>query len=267
MNKPFASKLIDSEIVPVYETDKGEKVVSAKELHESLMASTRFNDWIQRNLLSVGFEEEIDFYSFLSKTNGRPAQEYILKLDTAKHIAMIQRTEIGMQIRQRFIDLEKEVQQLFAQPKSQAELIAMMAQNNLEQERRLTAVEEKQEHVTNILALSNKDWRNKVNAILNGIALKLGGGQYYSDIKNESYKLLEDRAGCSISIRLNNRKAKMALRGSSKTAINKTTALDIIEEDKKLVAVYITVVKELAVKYQLNIEKHRLEDELEALSL
>lgn len=155
----------------------------------------------------------------------------------------------------------------YAQPKSQAELIAMMAQNNLEQERRLTAVEEKQEHVTNILALSNKDWRNKVNAILNGIALKLGGGQYYSDIKNESYKLLEDRAGCSISIRLNNRKAKMALRGSSKTAINKTTALDIIEEDKKLVAVYITVVKELAVKYQLNIEKHRLEDELEALSL
>lgn len=155
----------------------------------------------------------------------------------------------------------------YTQPKSSAELIAMMAQNNVEQERRLSVVEEKQETITGILSLTNNDWRNKVNAILNGIALKLGGGQYYSDIKNESYQLLEDRAGCSISIRLNNRKAKMALRGSSKTAINKTTALDIISEDKKLIAVYITVVKELAVKYQLNITKHHLEEELEALSI
>lgn len=157
--------------------------------------------------------------------------------------------------------------QMLQQPKSQAELIAMMAQNNVEQERRLSLVEQEQRNTREILALTNNDWRNKVNAILNGIALKLGGGQYYSDIKNESYQLLEDRAGCSISIRLNNRKAKMALRGSSKSAINKTTALDIIAEDKKLIAVYITVVKELAVKYQLNIARHGLEEELEALSL
>ena len=155
----------------------------------------------------------------------------------------------------------------YTQPKSQAEIIAMLAQNNVENERRLSAVEEDQKNTKNILALSHRDWRNKVNAILNGIALKLGGGQYYSEIRNESYQLLEDRAGCSITIRLNNRKAKMALRGSSKTAINKVTALEIIAEDKKLIAVYITVVKELAVKYQLNIAKHQLEEELEALSI
>lgn len=103
-------RLIDDEFVPVYETDSGGKIVFAKELHESLLVSTRFNDWIQRNLIAVGFIEGRDFHSFMSKTNGRPAQEYILRLDTAKHIAMIQRSEIGMQIRQQFINLEKVVQ-------------------------------------------------------------------------------------------------------------------------------------------------------------
>jgi Rha family phage regulatory protein len=183
-------------------------------------------------------------------------------------LAMSYTGKRAMEFKEAYIEkFEQMEKKLLPQPKSQAELIAMMAQNNVEHERRLSVVEEKQDNITGILSLTNNDWRNKVNAILNGIALKLGGGQYYSEIKNESYQLLEDRAGCSISIRLNNRKAKMALRGSSKSAINKTTALDIIAEDKKLIAVYITVVKELAVKYQLNITKHHLEEELEALSL
>lgn len=256
--KNLNRRLIDEEFVPVYETDKGNKVVFARELHESLLVATRFNDWVQRYLLSVGFIEDLDFYSFSSKTNGRPAQDYILTLDTAKHIAMIQRSDIGMKIRQKFIDLEKEVLQL--QPKSQAELIAMMAQNNVEQERRITVVEQKQDNIVSILSLDVKDWRNKINRIINAIVMKLGGGDYYSEIRNESYELLESRAACNLDIRLQNRKSKMALRGSSKTAINKVSKLDVIEEDKKLISVYVTVIKELAVKYQLNISRYQLDE-------
>ena len=183
-------------------------------------------------------------------------------------LAMSYTGKRAMEFKEAYIEkFEQMEQRLLPQPKSQAEIIAMMAQNNVELERKVNHQGEQIDNMTIILSLTNNDWRNKVNAILNGIALKLGGGQYYSDIRNESYKLLEDRAGCSINIRLNNRKAKMALRGSSKTAINKVTALEIIAEDKKLIAVYITVVKELAVKYQLNIAKHHLEEELEALSI
>ncbi|ANU28420.1 Rha family transcriptional regulator [Planococcus versutus] len=198
---------------------------------------------------------------------GRNRRIYLMNRDGFTLLAMGFTGSKALHFKLEYINAFNEMEKKMVQPKSSAELIAMMAQNNVEQERRLSVVEEKQETITGILSLTNNDWRNKVNAILNGIALKLGGGQYYSDIKNESYQLLEDRAGCSISIRLNNRKAKMALRGSSKTAINKTTALDIIAEDKKLIAVYITVVKELAVKYQLNIVRHHLEEELEALGI
>lgn len=125
MSELSKAKVVDSEFVPVYETDKGNKVVVARELHESLVASTRFNDWAKRNIISVGFIEGQDFYSFLSKTNGRPSNDNILTLDTAKHIAMIQRTHLGMQIRQKFIDLEKQVNHSI--PNSIEDLIIMQA--------------------------------------------------------------------------------------------------------------------------------------------
>ncbi len=222
-------------------------------------------DQLRKDVSNFG---EMFFETTEPDSYGRDRRIYLMNRDGFTLLAMGFTGSKALHFKVEYINAFNQMErQMRQQPKSQAELIAMMAQNNVEQERRLSLVEQEQRNTREILALTNTDWRNKVNAILNGIALKLGGGQYYSDIKNESYQLLEDRAGCSISIRLNNRKAKMALRGSSKSAINKTTALDIIAEDKKLIAVYITVVKELAVKYQLNIARHGLEEELEALSL
>lgn len=206
---------------------------------------------------------------------GRNRRIYLMNRDGFTLLAMGFTGSKALHFKMEYINAFNEMEKsMLPKPMSPAELALLQAQNMVNLERKvesqgeqLEQQGEKIDNITGILSLTNNDWRNKVNAILNGIALKLGGGQYYSEIKSESYQLLEDRAGCSISIRLNNRKAKMALRGSSKSAINKTTALDIIAEDKKLIAVYITVVKELAVKYQLNIAKHRLEEELEALSI
>lgn len=164
-------------------------------------------------------------------------------------------TRFAVRYIERFNQME---QQQHLQPKSQAELIAMMAQNNVEQERRITIVEQKQDNIVSILSLDVNDWRNKINRIINAIVMKLGGGEYYREIRNQSYQLLESRAACNLDIRLQNRKQKMALRGASNSAINKLTKLDVIAEDKKLISVYVTVIKELAVKYQLDVSKYDL---------
>lgn len=83
--------------------------ISARELHEALQIKTRFNDWFLR-MIAYGFDEGKDFYSKMSKTSivgGRPATDYQISVDMAKEICMIQRTNLGKQYREYFLELEK----------------------------------------------------------------------------------------------------------------------------------------------------------------
>ncbi|MEH7150547.1 antA/AntB antirepressor family protein [Bacillus thuringiensis] len=106
-NKPQL-KLFKDGIVRVMVTDTGQKVVDARDLYESLKVKTRFNDWIVRQVEKYDFEEEEDFYSFLGKsTGGRPTQEYVLKINMAKELAMVENNEEGRKVRRYFIEVEE----------------------------------------------------------------------------------------------------------------------------------------------------------------
>ena len=92
----------------ILKVDVDTQMVSARELHEKLHISTRFNDWFPR-MCEYGFSEGSDFYSKMSKTKngGRPSTDYDISVDMAKQICMIQRTPEGKACRQYLIDLEK----------------------------------------------------------------------------------------------------------------------------------------------------------------
>ena len=92
----------------ILKVDVDTQTVSARELHEKLHISTRFNDWFPR-MCEYGFTENEDFYSKMSKTEngGRPSKDYEISVDMAKQICMIQRTPEGKACRQYLIDLEK----------------------------------------------------------------------------------------------------------------------------------------------------------------
>lgn len=89
-----------------------EPVVSGRQLHEGLEIGTRYNDWFAR-MLGYGFQENQDYIPITQKRvtaqgNETTYIDHVLKLDMAKEIAMIQRSEKGKQIRQYFIQVEKE---------------------------------------------------------------------------------------------------------------------------------------------------------------
>ncbi len=97
-----------NELINVTLNDSHEPVVSGRQLHEALGVKTAYKDWFPR-MTEYGFTEGEDFSSFLSEsTGGRPSQDHVIKLDMAKEIAMIQRTERGKQVRQYFIQVEKD---------------------------------------------------------------------------------------------------------------------------------------------------------------
>src|SRR5690625_465297 len=158
-------------------------------------------------------------------------------------------TQFAVAYIERFNEMENHIKQESTPQVSQAELIAMIAQQGVEQEQRLIAVEKKQEDIGEIITLNTQEWRRKANKIINAIAKKRGGFEAYSDVRNESYELLEERAKCRLSIRLTNRKSEMALNGASQSKIRKLNNLDVIESDARLTEIYLAIIKEMAIKY------------------
>lgn len=88
--------------------DGEQPTVSARALHTGLGISERFQSWFNRQL-QYGFTENADYvgckeFNTLAK---QELQDYLISVDMAKQICMLQRSEKGRLYRQYFIDLEK----------------------------------------------------------------------------------------------------------------------------------------------------------------
>lgn len=57
-------KVIENQLVPVYETRTGEKVVYGTELHAVLEVRSKFADWVKNRLNDCEATENEDFESF-----------------------------------------------------------------------------------------------------------------------------------------------------------------------------------------------------------
>lgn len=97
-----------NEIIKINLNDNHDPVVSGRQLHKALGVNSNYTTWFDR-MTEYGFVEGQDFLPNLEEsTGGRRAVDHIIKLDMAKEIAMIQRTERGKQVRQYFIQVEKD---------------------------------------------------------------------------------------------------------------------------------------------------------------
>lgn len=101
--------VIENELVPVYETSTGEKVVNGRELHSVLQSRQDFSTWVKARLKECDAIENEDYDRFHKKMEANNATmiEYIIKLDIAKEMAMLERNEKGKQVRRYFIQIEK----------------------------------------------------------------------------------------------------------------------------------------------------------------
>ena len=72
--------------------NKENNTVSARELHKFLEVGQDFTNWIKR-MINYGFELNQDFTVAKISEGKVTKHEYIISLDMAKEISMIQRTE------------------------------------------------------------------------------------------------------------------------------------------------------------------------------
>lgn len=119
------------ELIKVTANEEGQQLVSGRELYEVLGINSNFSTWIKR-MIEYGFIENVDYTtvwydskngivnfkgSAQSMTRQGYSINYILTLEMAKHIAMVQRTEIGMQVRNYFLECEKIAKQKIVETK------------------------------------------------------------------------------------------------------------------------------------------------------
>lgn len=87
--------------------NNGNRAVSARELYNFLEVTERFSNWFERQL-QYGFVEMQDYAGckVFNALANQTLQDYSLTINTAKEIAMVQRTDKGKQARQYFISME-----------------------------------------------------------------------------------------------------------------------------------------------------------------
>ena len=82
-----------------------EQRVSARLLHLLLGVKTCFRGWIAYRIKQLGFIEGKDFHVSLGEsTGGRPEKDYLLAKDVAKELAMIEKTRVGRQVMEYFLE-------------------------------------------------------------------------------------------------------------------------------------------------------------------
>lgn len=103
--------------------------------------------------------------------------------------------------------------------------------------------------IRDIVAINSADWKDDCKKLVVKIATKLGGFNHIQEVYKEIYSTLEKRLGIQLSVRLTNKRRRMADEGVCKSKRDKLNYINVIEDDKKLIEGYVAITKEIAIKY------------------
>lgn len=260
-----------NELLNIINQENGDIAISGRELYEFLDINTQYTKWFER-MAEYGFEENVDYLTISQKRltgQGNVTQytDHVLKLDTAKQISMIQRTEKGKQAREYFIEIEKKYKaQQVALPQTYKEallaLVGKVEENERLEAEKVMLIEQKQEveEKLDFVVESNITF-DQFNRYFNAL-IKLIADKKHTDsqtIYNECYYFLKSGHGIDLNQRQRNKKIKIneayfAKSGkyyAESTLNSKTSKISCVkaEEFEKVLA----IVKSWAIK--LNVEQ------------
>lgn len=265
-------QIFSKDIIPVYTTDEGNRVVMGRELHEKLGVKSKYADWF-KNIVACGFEENVD-YSPFSKIleNGGRSIEHALTLDMAKHIAMIQRTPQGMAIRQKLIELEKSFSSPQIQAGSSLQALNLLvkslneqqdAMNRLQvnvdaQSAAIEKLEEQNELNRQAFTMNPGNWRENATAVVSSIVRKKTGGEMkdsgpvYEEVWNEIYSMMKSEFHKDMKRRKMNLEKEFPKRKFSNLEV-----IDRAGDRNQLISILQSVLCKMCIRYGVRLDMDR----------
>lgn len=246
---------INGKELPIKEYD-GKRVVTLKEIdmvhgRPDGTARKRFNDNRDR------FIEGEDFFNVQmseKRTLGFEVPNRGLTLITESGYLMLVKSftdDLAWSVQRELVNSYFRVQQIqtaFSDLSPQLQLLINIETQQREQQKAIENTNRRLDNIGEVIALDVHSWRKDAHHLISRIATSLGGFEHIKDVTSEIYRLVEERAGVSLGTRLTNKRNRMAGEDICKSKRDKLTKVDVIADDKKLIEIYIAIVKEMAVK-------------------
>lgn len=244
-------------LINVWETEKGNQAVSARELYQFLEVGREFANWIKARIEKYGFIENKDFYKLYFDQQGNMIPivnsgnidyqrviggriEYVITINMAKELAMVENNEKGKEARRYFIQCEEQF-------RAQKNVIPVDKQIELEKYRAFTSL-------ATLVVNAPSD---KVKELLYSSFLQLDHGYNAAPVERKTYSateicgLIKSRYGVDISINMLGRlttkydlkRSEWGIFSSYKTKRNKDVSIfryyeEVVEKLKDIITKY-----------------------------
>jgi len=231
--------------------DSREVAVMVDKPHDQLMRSIRtYIDYLESAKMQTA-----NFFipSTYLDTQNQERPCYLLTRKGCDMVANKMTGEKGVLFTATYVTKFEEMENSLSAPMQnlspQLQLLISMELKQNEMQKAITENKEAVQSIRDVVSLNTTSWRGDTATLITKMARKLGGTEHISDLRKESYKLLDTRFGVSLEIRLTNKRQRMSLEGVCKSKLNALNHLDVIAEDKKLVEGYVAIIKDMAIKY------------------
>ena len=152
-------KKVEEGIIPIYENERKERLINARELHKKLENKRQFANWIKQRIEQYGFTENEEFIRFNNFVKGdekgfgnKTTIEYFLTINMAKELCMVENNKIGKKLRLYFIEVEKRYREIINNPTNIFDFMRLA----------LDQIEENTKDI-NILKLDVKELKSKID--------------------------------------------------------------------------------------------------------
>ena len=180
-----------------------------------------------------------------SQDKERPC--YLLTKKGCDMVANKMTGEKGVIFTAMYVSAFEKMREKIAKPMTTAEMFQLQAQINVEQERRLAAIEANQLKVIeacSVPAVGRDEWQENMKKYLSGLCEEYS--MSYPIMYDDLYSALERKVGCNLTTRQSNLRKRLKAAGATYKERQSVSKLTVIAKDPSLTGVFEGIVQRYA---------------------
>ena len=230
----------------------GIDVIDSREVAQ--MIEKPHNEFLKSNrnysdILNAGNFSLVDFFIPSTYTDGKGESRpcYLLTKKGCDMVANKMTGEKGVIFTAMYVSAFEKMRERITKPMTTAEMFQLQAQINVEQERRLAAIEANQQKVIeacSVPAVGRDEWQEGMKKYLSGLCEEYG--MSYPIMYDDLYSALERKVGCNLTTRQSNLRKRLKAAGATYKERQSVSKLTVIAKDPSLTGVFEGIVQRYA---------------------